>query len=126
MTSHDEPVNVASRANEVVQDRLWFLESMDQLSRAMQDTEDLEQLSRVLETVLSIFRCDRAWLAYPSDADSWRLRTLAQRARPEFADTPSLDLDLPMDPELAEVFRLVEASEVAVKFGADSNPLSSV
>src|ERR1700730_2194347 len=125
MASHDEPVNVANRAGEVAQDRFWFLESMDQLSRAMQDTEDLEQLSHVLETVLSIFGCDRAWLAYPSDADSRRWRTVAQRACPELADTPRLDLDLPTDPEIAEVFRLVEASDVAVRFGAGGNPLSS-
>ena len=126
MASEDKTINVANRASEVAQDRFWFLESMDQLSRAMQDTEDLEQLSHVLEAVLSIFGCDRAWLAYPSDADSRRWRTVAQRACPEFADTPSLDLDLPMDPEIAEVFRLVEASEVAVRFGAGGNPLSSV
>src|SRR5580658_10346214 len=126
MASEDKTINVANRASEVALDRLWFLDSMDQLSRAMQDTEDLEQLSHVLETVLSIFACDRAWLAYPSDADSRRWRTVAQRACPELADTPSLDLDLPMDPELAEVFRLVEASEVAVRFGADGNPLPSV
>ena len=126
MASEDKTINVANRASEVAQDRLWFLDSMDQLSRAMQDTEDLEQLHHVLEIVLSIFGCDRAWLAYPPDADSRRWRTVAQRACPELADTPSLDLDLPMDPELAEVFRLVEASEVSVRFGADGNPLSSV
>ena len=126
MASEDKTINVANRASEVAQDRFWFLESMDRLSRAMQDTEDLEQLSHVLEAVLSIFGCDRAWLAYPSDADSRRWRTVAQRACPEVADTPSLDLDLPMDPEIAEVFCLVEASEGAVRFGADGNPLSSV
>jgi len=126
MATEDKTTNVATRTNAVAQDRLWFLESMDQLSCAMQDTEDLEQLSHVLEAVLSIFGCDRAWLAYPSDADSRRWRTVAQRTCPEFADIPSLDLDLPTDPELAEVFRLVEASEVAVRFGAGDNPLSSV
>src|ERR1700730_4819016 len=126
MSSEDKTINVANRASEVAQDRFWFLESMDQLSRAMQDTEDLEQLSHVLETVMSIFGCDRAWLAYPSDADSRRWRTVSQRTSPEVGDTPSLDLDLPMDPELAEVFRFVEASEVAVRFGAGGNPLSSV
>src|SRR5579862_1225022 len=125
MASEDKTINV-NRASGVAQDRFWFLESMDQLSRAMQDTEDLEQLSHVLQAVLSIFGCDRAWLAYPSDTDSRRWRTVAQRASPEVADTPSLDLYLPMDPELAEVFRLVEASDVAVRFGADGNPLSSV
>src|SRR5260370_19410133 len=126
MASEDKTINVANRAGEVDQDRCWFLESMDQLSRAMQDTEDLEQLSHVFEAVLSIFGCDRAWLAYPSDADSRRWRTVAQRACPEVADTPSLDLDLPMDPEIAEVFRLLEASAVAVRFVAGGNPLSCV
>src|ERR1700736_785696 len=106
MASEDKTINVTNRASEVAQDRSWFLESMDQLSRAMQDTEHLEQLSHVLEAVVSIFGCDRAWLAYPSDADSRRWRTVAQRACPEVADTPSLDLDLPMDPEIAELFRL--------------------
>src|SRR5580658_5361221 len=126
MASENKTIHVANRAGEGAQDRFWFLESMDQLSRAMQDTEDLEQLSHVLDAVLSIFACDRAWLAYPSDADSRRWRTVAQRACPEFADTPSIDLNLPMDPEIAEVFRLVEASDVAVRFGAGDNPLSSV
>ena len=126
MASEDKTINVANRASEVAQDRFWFLESMDQLSRAMQDTEDLEQLSHVLEAVLSIFGCDRAWLAYPSDADSRRWRTVAQRACSEVPDTPSLDVDLPMDPEIAEMFRLVEASEVAVRFGPGGDPFSSV
>jgi hypothetical protein len=89
MASEDKTINVANRASEVTRNRLWFLESMDQLSRAMQDTEDLEQLSQVLEAVLSIFGCDRAWLSYPSDANSRRWRTVAQRACPEVADTPS-------------------------------------
>src|SRR5579862_5798376 len=124
MASEDKTINVTDHASEVAQDRLWFLDSMDRLSRAMQDTEDLERLSHVLEAALSIFACDRAWLAYPSDADSRRWRTVAQRACPEVAGTPSLDLELPMDPELAEVFRLVEASEVAVRFGASGNSLS--
>src|SRR5580704_3732923 len=126
MAAKEKTINVENRASEAAQDRFWFLESMDQLSRAMQDTEDLEQLSHVLDAVLSIFGCDRAWLAYPSDEDSRRWRTVAQRACPEFADTPSLDLNLPMDPEIAEVFRLVEASEVAVRFSAGGDPLSSV
>src|SRR6478672_10476394 len=104
MASEDKTINVANRANEVCQDRLWFLESMDQISRAMQDTEGLEQLSHVLETVLSIFECDRVWLAYPCDTESRRWRTVAQRACPNFADSASLDHDLPMDAEIAEVF----------------------
>ena len=87
MAFDDKTVNVANRANEVSQDRLWFLESMDQISRAIQDTDGLEQLRHVLETVLSIFGCDRAWIAYPWDAESVRWRTVAQCASLQFGDS---------------------------------------
>jgi PAS domain S-box-containing protein len=127
MASEDKTVNLVNRANEVAQDRLWFLESMDQISRAMQGAESLEQLNQVLETVLPIFRCDRVWLAYPSDTQGRTWRTVAQHACPEFVDSASRNLDLPMDAELTEALRLVEASEVAVQLGVgDGNPSSSV
>src|SRR5579864_7922627 len=116
MEPDNEIVTQNERADAVRQDRLWFLESMDQISRAMQGTEGLGQLSRVLETVLPIFGCDRIWLACPCDAESRTLRMAAQHACPEFAD--SLDVDLSMDAETAEAIRLVTVLEVAVRFGA--------
>src|SRR5579872_7025983 len=116
MEPDNQIVTESERTGAVRQDRLWFLESMDQISRAMQGTEGLGQLSRVLETVLPIFGCDRIWLAYPCDAESRTLRMAAQHACPEFAD--SLDVDLSMDAETAEAIRLVTVSEVAVRFGA--------
>src|SRR5690349_9216567 len=110
MGSEDKTINVAKRANEVLQDRLWFLESMDQISRAMQGTEGLEQLSHVLEAVLPIFGCDRVWLAYPCDTENRMWRMVAQLACPEFADSALLDLDFPLDPEITEALRLVKTS----------------
>ena len=118
MGPDNEIVTESQRTDAVRQDRLWFLESMDQISRAMQGTEGLGQLSHVLETVLPIFGCDRIWLAYPCDAECRTWRMGAQHACPEFADCPSPDLDLPMDAEIAEAIRLVTVSEVVVRFGA--------
>ena len=75
----------------------------------------------------SLGRSGMGQVAYPSRRRQPAVATSGTaRACPEVADTPSLDLDLPMDANIAEVFRLVEASEVAVRFGADGNPLSSV
>jgi hypothetical protein len=74
----DETVTEGNRAGELHQDRLWFLESMDRISRAMQGTEGLEQVGHVLETVLPIFGCDRVWLAYPCDTESRTWRMVAQ------------------------------------------------
>src|SRR5678816_910347 len=48
------------------QAHLWFLESMDQVNRAIQATNDLEQMmSNVLGAVLTVLNSDRAWLVYP-------------------------------------------------------------
>src|SRR5580700_9583553 len=127
MEPDNEIVTESERTDAVRQDRLWFLESMDQISRAMQGTEGLGQLSHVLETVLPIFGCDRVWLAYPCDPESRTWRMVAQHACPEFADCTSLDLDLSMDAEIVEAIRLVTVSEVAVRFGAAaSNSLPGI
>src|SRR5579862_3991198 len=127
MEPNNKIVNESERTDAVRQDRLWFLESMDQISRAMQGTEGLEQLSHVLETVLPIFGCDRVWLAYPCDTESRTWRMVAQHACPEFADSTLLDLDLSMDAEIAEAICLVAASDVAVRFGAAaSNSLPGI
>ena len=59
------------RAEEERQAHLWFLESMDQVNRAIQGTNDLEQMmSDVLDAMLAIFNCDRAWLVYPCDPEA--------------------------------------------------------
>jgi len=59
------------RDDEQLQAHIQHLESMEQLSRVMRDTTDLEQvLVRSLETVLSIFEADRAWLVHPCDPDA--------------------------------------------------------
>jgi PAS domain S-box-containing protein len=126
MESENEIVTEGSRADEVRQDRLWFLESMDRINRTIQGTDEFEQMSHVLDAVLSIFRCDRTRLVYPCDAESRKWRTVAERARPEFADSVFLGLDLPMDAEVAHMHRVVRASEAAVRFGPSAdNPIPS-
>jgi hypothetical protein len=81
MEPENETVTEGNGADEVRQDRLWFLESMDRINRTIQGTEDFEQMSQVLDAALSIFGCDRAWIVYPCDAESRTWRTVAQRAR---------------------------------------------
>ena len=57
------------------QAHLWFLESLERV-RAMQGTNDLEQMmGDVLDAVLAIFHCDRAWVTIPHEPDTawWRV-----------------------------------------------------
>src|SRR5580658_6951624 len=120
-----EPTNGSvsedGQTDELRQDRLWFLEGMDRVNQAIQDTDDLQQATRVLDAVSSIFGCDRAWLVYACDPDSKTLRTVADWARPAFAHSALVGVDVPMDATVASVHRLVGSSQGAVCFEKETN-----
>jgi signal transduction histidine kinase/PAS domain-containing protein len=114
-------VTEQKRAQEERQGQLWFFESMDGVNRAIQRTRDLEQtVGDVLDVVLAIFRCDRAWLAYPGDADVKSHRMRLERTRPEYIGAAGLGAEIPNDPEVASVFRRVLASSSPVRFDPES------
>ena len=108
------------RAQEEHQAQLWFLESMDAIDRAIQGTSDLEQMmGDVLDAVLVIFRCDRAWLLYPCDPEADSLRVPAERTRPEYIG--ALGADIPNEREVADVSRSLLASDGPVRFDPESD-----
>jgi PAS domain S-box-containing protein len=105
-------------AEEERQAHLWLLESMDRVNRAIQGTNDLEQMmSDVLGGVLSIFGCDRSWLVYPCDPDAASWSVSMEHTRPEFPGAFVQGLDLPLDAEIARAFRTVGASSTPVRLG---------
>ncbi len=113
------------QAEEERQDHLWFLESMDQINRAIQGTNDVDRMmSDVLDTVLSVFNCDRAWLVYPCDPETSSWRVPMEHVRPEFPGVFALGLDFPVDSEIVNVFHTVRSSSEPVRFGpASTHPL---
>jgi PAS domain S-box-containing protein len=97
---------------------VWFLESMDRINRAMQGTNDLEQMmGDVLDAVLEIFAADRAWLLYPCDPDAPSWRPVMERARPQYPGAAARGRDLPMTVDSAEVARAVLGSSGALPAG---------
>jgi len=109
------------RAEEERHAHLRFLESMDRINRAIQGTNDLEQMmSDVLDEVLSIFNCDRAWLVYPCDPEAAFWQVPMEHVRPEFPGAFALGRDMPMDSDIVELFRAMKASSAPVQFGAGS------
>ncbi len=96
-----------------------FLANMDRINRAIQGADDLDSMLRdVLDEVLDIFDCDRAVLVYPCDpaANSWT--SPMEQARPEYPGLGTMDLDIPMDQEVAAMFKLLLETRGVVKFGA--------
>jgi signal transduction histidine kinase/PAS domain-containing protein len=121
-------VTERKRAEEERQGQLWFFESMDGINRAIHGTSDLEQmLGDLLDVVLAIFSCDRAWLIYPCDpevASSHHVRM--ERTQPEYVGAFGLGVEIPNEPEVARVFRSALDSSGPVRFDPESgHPLPS-
>jgi PAS domain S-box-containing protein len=97
---------------------LRFLEAMDRVNRAMQASSDLDQTMRdVLDVVLSVFNCDRAFLMYPCDPEAPVWSVPMERNKPEYPGVLQLGLEMPMDPDVARTLRLLRAANCPVKFG---------
>jgi signal transduction histidine kinase/PAS domain-containing protein len=110
------------RAQEEHQAQLWFLESLDAIDRAIQGTSDLGQMmGDVLDAVLVIFGCDRAWLLYPCDPEADSLRVPAERTRPEYIGALGAGAAIPNEPEVADVSRNLLASDGPVRFDPESD-----
>lgn len=109
------------RAEEERREHLWLLESMDQINKAIQGTNDLEQmLSDVLDVALNIFDCDRAWLVNPCDPDSPTWQVPMERTRSEYPSVLPIGVELPLDPSGAAVYRILQDSPTPVQFGPTS------
>lgn len=106
---------------------LRFFESMDQVNRAIQGANDLEQMMRdVLEAMLAIFECDRAWLLYPCDPEAATWQVPMECTRPEYPGAHRLGVEMPIDPDMVTTFQTLRASIGPVKFDPESEyPLPS-
>jgi len=99
---------------------VWFLESMDRISRAMQASTDPEQLmSSVLHAVLEIFDSDRAWLIHPCDPEAASWRVVMEQARPEFPGAYAANEAIPTSPAVEAAFRRALSAAGAVHYGPD-------
>jgi PAS domain S-box-containing protein len=97
---------------------LRFFESMDRINRAIQASNDLEQvMSDALGAVLAVFDCDRTFLLYPCDPQAQTWKIPMERTKPEYPGAFALTIDIPTDPKFAEYFQVLQASGGPVQFG---------
>ncbi len=96
---------------------LHFFESMNRVSKAIQGTDDLEQMMRdVLGIVLEIFDCDRVWLFYPCDPDAPVFRVPMEITKPEYPGAGIMNVDLPMPAEMAQNLRETLEADAPVTY----------
>jgi PAS domain S-box-containing protein len=95
-----------------------FLESMELVNRTIQGSTDLdEMMSEVLDSVLTIFDCDRAFLLYPCDpeAESWNVPMV--RTRPEYPSVQEPKSILSMHEDIAASLQILLDNQGPVTFG---------
>ncbi len=115
-------VSERKRTEEEQQAHLRFLESLDQVNRAMQGTNDIDRMmSDVLDAVLTIFGCDRSWLLHPCDPEAPAWHVPMERTRPEYPGAFAMGIEIPMTEEAAKTIRTVLASDGPVIFGPGSD-----
>jgi PAS domain S-box-containing protein len=94
------------------------LANMDRINRAIQSAGDLEtMMSDVLNEVLGILDCDRAFLTYPCDPMAKYIRVPMERTRPEYPGLGILNVEFPMEGHIAATQELTLKTPGAVKFG---------
>lgn len=107
---------------------LRLLESLDRVNRAIHGTNDIgRMMNDALETVFSIFDCDRTWLFYPCDPDAPSFRVPMEIAKPEYPGAKVLNVDIPMPPDMAQNLReaLESAGPVTYTVGTE-RPVNKV
>ncbi|MBK8027151.1 MAG: PAS domain S-box protein [Chloroflexi bacterium] len=95
-----------------------FFEKLDQINRTISKTADLDTMLRdVLDALLSVFECDRAWMAYPCEPDSPTWSVPMERTRPEYPGVLPLGIKMPLEPVGAAIYRILREAEGPVQFG---------
>jgi PAS domain S-box-containing protein len=95
-----------------------FLESLDLINRAIQGTSDPDKMMcDVLDSVLDIFHCDRAYLLYPCDPQARAWRVPMERVRPECPVVFDSTGSIPMEEEVARMLQTILDSEGPVTYG---------
>jgi len=107
---------------------ICFLESMERVDQTIKQETDVEQMLRnILETVLSIFDCDRAWLFYPCDPDAPTFRVPMEICRPEYPGAKVLNMDVLMPPDMAQNLReVLESADPVVYIAGTEKPINKV
>ena len=107
---------------------LRFLQAMDRVNRAIQGTNDRDRvLEDVLDVVVDIFACDRAWLVSPCDPDAVAWRPMMERTRPGTACGVLNRVDFLMDLGMARLMRAALGADEPIASGPSAeHPVADV
>jgi diguanylate cyclase (GGDEF)-like protein/PAS domain S-box-containing protein len=116
ITWHD--ITERKKAEQERAAHLHFVESLDRVNSAIHGAQDLQQmLSDVLDAVLAVLKCDRAYLVFPCDPEAPTWTSPMQRSRPPYQPSLPINVPIAVDPVVAACWREVLKSDDPVRYG---------
>ncbi|MFA5803474.1 MAG: PAS domain S-box protein [Melioribacteraceae bacterium] len=116
------------QAEERTKAYIHFLESLERIDRDIKREVDVEpMLWSVVNTVFSIFDCDRVWLFYPCDPNAQSFRVPVEVYKPGYPGANAKNIDIPMSPDIADNLReALELSDVVTYLAGTDRPINKV
>lgn len=104
-----------------MQEQIYALEILERISRISASSHNVkEMLERVLNEMLDIFQCDRAWFLFPCDPHAAAWGVPMERTRPQWPGALSLGVEYPMTAEVQALFSNALLSNAPLAFDANS------
>ncbi len=95
---------------------------LERVNGAIAEAKDSEEmLAKVLDVILDIFDCDRAWLLYPCSMDAKWFQVPMERTRPEFPGAGATNEKLPINGWALQAYELSLGADGPVAFDAQGN-----
>ena len=101
------------------------LAALDRIHAATAGSATLDDmLLRILDEILEIFDCDRAFLIYPCLLDADRLRIFLERTKPEWPGAGHQDAGVPINDSTRPLIEACLNGDGPVRFDALSSPVA--
>ncbi len=93
-------------------EHIRFLQKLDQIDRTIINNNNLDQMmNNVLDLILIIFNCERAWFVYSCDPYAPNWRVIMERTQPEYPGALDSGEIFPMTKGVVDSFNKLLSSE---------------
>lgn len=100
---------------------LKYLESIERINQVIKKSKNLDEVNQnLMELLLSIFQCDRAYLLHPCDLEAKSFQIKYEKTTPAYPGALTLNAELKMTPEMEKIFKRVLNSDEPVTYFYDT------
>ncbi len=116
MDAEARAADLSRRLDEMRRSSDYLIGNLDRVDRVIHGETNVDKvMENIIETVLDIFGCDRAWLLYPCDPESKTWTIPMERTRSRFPGASALDREFPMTVDAARAMENVLSTDEPIR-----------